>query len=869
MAASSRERSPQGTANEPELPASFVAAGLVGLSSAEAAERLARDGPNELQADKPRTAWHVALDVVREPMLALLLGAAALYVLLGEARDAWTLLGFVLVVIVITIVQERRTERALGALRDLSSPRASVVRDGRRTRIPGREIVRGDLVFLSEGDRVPADGVVRRARSLSIDEAILTGESLPVGKRTASGTARLDPPGGEDLASVFSGTLVSGGDGLAEVVATGQNSELGRIGAALASTPTEPTRLQRETRRLVRWFAVLGISISLCIVVVFALTHGGFAVAWKEGALAGIAAAMSLLPEEFVVVLSIYLAIGAWRLSRNGVLARRMPAVEALGQTTVLCVDKTGTLTENRMSLAVVRAGGVDADLERALEPVSATLLDVAARASRKDAFDPMDRAVHALAERRLGAHGTYGESLELVREYPLTPELPAISRAWRRPGVDELLLASKGAPEAIARLCALSDDARARLLAEVETLARDGRRVLAVARGASSSASLPARHDELRLELLGLLGFEDPLRASVPAAIAECQRAGIRVVMITGDHPATARAIAVRAGIHGAEAILPGAEVGALDDAALQARLGSSGVIARVVPEQKLRIVRALIARGEVVAMTGDGVNDAPALRAAHVGVAMGGRGTDVAREAAGLVLLDDDFASLVGAVRMGRRIRDNIQHAMIFIIAVHVPIAAVTMGQALLPALPLLLLPVHLAFLELIIDPACSLVFEADPPDEHIMERPPRPRDEPLVSRRVLALAVLEGLSALGACGLILALTHRDTPPDETRAMAFTTLVISIIVMLVANRAHAKTRSGPLQRMHRQLWILLTATLSLLALALFVPFAQRIFRFAQLTPQQLLLAVGIGLASLTWIWLVRAWARTRVHTA
>jgi len=863
-------RDPSVTApTDPRSGSDLVPEAWSGLDSDEAARRLRADGPNELGSEGPRTGLHIALDVVREPMLMLLVAAGVLYLLLGEARDAWSLVGFVVVVIAITIVQERRTEHALDALRELSSPRALVVRNGRRLRIPGREVVRGDSVLLAEGDRVPADAILRRARNLVVDEALLTGESAPVGKRESTTAARLEPPGGDDLASVFAGTLVTAGHGVAEVVATGPRSELGRIGRAIRTAHAEPTRLQHDTRRMVRWFALAGIATSIAIAGVYALTRGGSPMAWKEGLLAGIAAAMSLLPEEFAVVLSIYLAIGAWRLSRQGVLARRMPAVEALGETTVLCADKTGTLTLNRMTLAVLHAGGQEAQLDQGtpLPAAMHRLLETAALASRREGFDPMDLAIHACADARLGAGWRTGQELELVREYPLAPELPAVTRAWNRAGMSTLEVASKGAPEAIAAMCSLEPAARAELLAEAARLARSGRRVLAVAHTTLATHDLPLEQRGFALELVGLLGFEDPLRPSVPAAVAECRRAGIRVVMVTGDHPATAQAIAARAGIPGSDAILLGTQIAELDDTQLARRVDGIGVFARVVPEQKLRIVRAFVARGEVVAMTGDGVNDAPALRAAHVGVAMGGRGTDVAREAAGLVLLDDEFASIVGGIRMGRRIHDNIQSAMIFIVAVHVPIAALTLGQALVPAMPFLLLPVHLAFLELVIDPTCSLVFEAEEADPGIMDRPPRPRDQPLLTRANVTLALLQGLSALAACVAVLLFARRDHPPEVARALTFTALVVSIVVMVLANRTSRYRDPRRPSRSNAALWLIVGGTLALLTVLLFVPYAQRVFRFAQPHADDLLVAVGAGLASLSWLWLLRR--RSRVLRA
>ena len=636
--------------------------GLVGLTEVEARTRMSDDGPNELPSQKQRGILAIVLEVVREPMFIMLVAAGSLYLVMGEPGDAAVLLTSVVIVMAITVIQERRTERALDALRDLASPRALVLRDGAHRRIAGREVVRGDLVVLAEGDRVPADALLRRGINLSTDESTLTGESVPMRKLPSATATTLDKPGGDDLPSVFSGTVVTAGQGIAEVLATGPRSQLGRIGKALGQVEQEPTRLQKETGRLVKLFAIAGIAACSVVVLAYAITRGGSAVDWKEGLLAGIALAMALLPEEFPVVLTVFLALGAWRISRSHVLARRMPAIETLGATTVLCVDKTGTLTQNQMALRQLGAGGRSVDLIglTALPEEVHGVLEHAILASKPDPFDPMERALRATGDRLLGGtEHLHGDWL-LVREYPLAPTLLAVSHAWRIYGGD-LMVASKGAPEAIASLCHLDPAQRAAFFEHVAELASQGLRVLGVARGSAHLTQLPEQHHDLTLELVGLLGFEDPLRPTVPAAVAECRAAGIRVVMITGDYPQTAQSIARQAGLADSLTTITGSELDRMSDDELARRSSDVHVFARVVPAQKLRIVKALQANHEVVAMTGDGVNDAPALKAAHIGIAMGERGTDVARESASLVLLDDNFSSVVAAVRLGRRIYDK----------------------------------------------------------------------------------------------------------------------------------------------------------------------------------------------------------------
>jgi Ca2+-transporting ATPase len=836
--------------------------GLLGLSEEEAQARMQQEGPNELPTQKKRSLLTIGLDVAREPMFLLLVAAGSLYLLMGEPGDALMLLGFVFVVMAITIIQERRTERALEALRDLSSPRALVIRDGVQRRIAGREVVTGDLVVLCEGDRVPADGLLRRGINVSTDESLLTGESVPVRKIPSVEAWTLDSPGGDDLPSVFSGTLVTAGQGIVEITATGLRSELGKIGKALEQIEPEPTLLQKETGRLVRIFAIVGLMACALVVVAFAFTRGGGADVWKQGFLAGIAMAMATLPEEFPVVLTVFLALGAWRISHSNVLTRQMPAVEMLGAATVLCVDKTGTLTQNQMTLRQLAVSGSSIDLTKlrgSLPEDLHSLLENAILASKRDPFDPMERALHKAGDRLIKDTEHLHPGWSLVREYPLTPGLLAVSHAWYTGNGDEAVVAAKGAPEAIADLCHLTPEQHKSLSRNVATLASRGFRVLGVARGVTCLGDLPEEHHDLSLELVGLLGFEDPLRSTVPAAVAECQAAGVRVVMITGDYPMTAQSIARQAGLANYETVISGPELDRMSDEDLARRIRDVQVFARVVPEQKLRIVTALKANKEVVAMTGDGVNDAPALKAAHIGIAMGGRGTDVARESASLVLLDDDFSSIVAAVRLGRRIFDNIKKAIAFILAVHVPIAGLSMIPIFFADWPLLLLPVHIVFLELIIDPSCSLIFEAEDAEANVMQRPPRRPDERLFSMRTIGLAVMQGLSVLAVCIGVFLLSRAGHSAEAARALMFTTLVVAFVVIILVNRSWTKSAFAMLRVPNAALiWVVLGACI-FLATILVVPFAQRLFHFAPLHATDLILSLVAGLVCVLWFELVK----------
>ena len=837
-------------------PASLDLDGFAGLTEPEALLRLGRDGANELPSREKRGLWAIAWEVVREPMFLMLVAAGALYLVMGEPKDALMLLGFVFVVMGITIVQERRTEHALEALRDLSSPRALVIRGGQQRRIPGRDVVLGDFLVVAEGDRVPADAILRAGSNLSVDESLLTGESVPVRKSASTEAQTLDAPGGDDLPSLFSGTLVTAGQGVAEVLGTGLHTELGKVGKALQQVEPEATFLQKETGRLVRVLALVGLSACAVVVVLYALTRGGGPQVWKEGMLAGIALAMAILPEEFPVILTVFLALGAWRISRSRVLTRRMPAIESLGAATVLCVDKTGTLTLNQMTLKRLDVEGHSQDLamggEALPDPVHA-LMEFAILASQRDPFDPMERALHEAGKTWLMETDHLHPEWTLAKEFPLAPDLLAVTHAWNA-GADNVMVATKGAPEAVADLCHLTADQRTQVEARVQELASQGLRVLGVARGSYRTAELPEAHHDLKLEFIGLLGLEDPVRPTVPAAVAECRTAGIRVMMITGDYPATAESIARQAGIADPERVITGPELNQMSDETLAERIREVNVFARVVPEQKLRLVTALKANHEVVAMTGDGVNDAPALKAAHIGVAMGGRGTDVAREAASLVLLDDDFSSIVAAVKLGRRIYDNIRKAVAFTFAVHVPIAGLSILPVFFPGWPLLLLPVHIVFLELVIDPSCSLVFEAEEAETNVMQRPPRDPHERLFSLKSIGMALLQGGTALMACLVVYFLARPSQGNDAARALTFAALVVSFLAIILANRSWTLSILGSLRNPNAALWWVLGGTIAFLALVLYWPVAQRLFHFAPVRGLDLLLACVAGFASILW---------------
>lgn len=835
---------------------------LGGLDEVEAARRLARTGPNALPSRPRRSVLRIIAETLREPMFLLLIGAALLYLVLGDLGEGLFLVAGAMASIGLVVAQESRSERALQALQALGRPLARVIRAGHPHLIPARDLVPGDLMLIGEGDRVPADAWLVGGDVLMVDEAALTGESTPVSKTPAGSVPPRDDepvPGSAPGPWLFSGTLVVRGQGVARVTRTGARSALGQIGTSLAEIVQTPTPLQQTAGRLVGLLG--GLALGFCLVVV--LTYGLARGEWIDGWLAGLTLAIALIPEEFPMVLAVFIALGGWRLARSQVLARRGAVIETLGGATVLCVDKTGTLTENRMRVARLWTAGADTAIPGAGTPgpPARELIRLAALASAVRPVDPMDSAVRALAMDVAdeGSAPREGETApEPERVWPLRPDRMAVIQLWPGPNGSGLA-AAKGAPEAIFALCRLESAQIAPLQAVVERYAADGLRVLAVA---STPVSTPFDRDPGTrvFTFAGLIGFVDPLRPDVPAALAEARAAGIAVVMITGDHPATAMATARAAGLDTTAGVLTGPELAALSPGALAARLRTVRVCARIQPAQKLHIVEALRADGAVVAMTGDGVNDAPALEAAHIGIAMGLKGTDVAREAADLVLLDDSFDSIVGGVRLGRRIFANLRRALTYITAIHVPIAGLALGPILF-GLPPLLFPMHVVLMELAIDPLCALVFEAEPADAKAMRRPPRGRDEPLFGPVQIRRAVLQGLGVLaGVLGLYV-WALGDWPETVARGAAFVALIVGNLGLALADSAG----SGRLfARYRRAYWLIAAAIIAVLAAVFSVPALAAVFGVSPPDATLLLAALATAVIAAGWMPLldrVRRW--------
>lgn len=817
---------------------------MQGLTKSQVIQLQAQFGFNELSVADRKTVLNLILRILSEPTFALLLLAGSIYLVIGKIDDALILIGFIFISAGITLYQERKSEKAINALKDLSSPRAIVIRDGITQRIAGKEIVVGDILILAEGDRIPADALLLEAHDLLVDESLLTGESEPAKKDSAN--------------QVHSGCMVIRGSGIAKVTAIGMQTELGKIGNSLKQIIALNSPLQEDIGVLIKKVTVFAISLSIIVLVIYGLIHDN----WLQGALTAINLTMALLPEEFTVILTVFMALGVWRIARQKVLTRYAPVIETLGSITALCVDKTGTLTLNKMSLEALATPQnilLLSSNNNKLNPSQKELLGYSILASAVKPFDPMEKAFHE--KRHLAPeYMDQTSEFELVHEYGLSPELPVMTHLWRVPGSDECLVAIKGAPEAVLKRCNFPQTQIAEIEQQIKNLASQGLRLLGVAKSkyTKQSEGWPDNLDSFEFTWLGLVGLEDPIREEVPASIQKCQKAGIRVIMITGDHAITAQAIAKQAGIDSAS-VLSGSDINTLNDLELREAVKKTSVYVRIKPTQKLRLVKALQANNEVVAMTGDGVNDAPALKAAHVGIAMGQRGTDVAREAASLVLLNDDFSSIVHTVQQGRQIYDNLHKAIIYVVAIHLPMAGAVFIPILFGEQPILD-PIHIVFLQMIIDPACATIFEMEAPENDVMLRPPRSINQKLFSLQNISMALLQGVGlAAIVIGLYFWLLNIGSSHATATTLSFGSLVLGNISLIIVSRSKNDHFFKILQKTNpSQKWILSIGVISFVFLVA-IPLLRDRFQFTVPTLQGVLTILISGAIGITWYELVK----------
>lgn len=817
--------------------------GHPGLTQAEADRRLAGDGPNVLYSAGSGQLWKTALGILAEPMILLLLAAILLYFILGQNNEGFMLLAAVLVVASISFFQTVKSDQALRELGKLTEPRIEVLRDGLLKPISAAQIVQGDLVLAEEGMNIPCDGLIIRAYDLSLNEAALTGESVAVAKTAGD--------------SIFGGTLVSSGSVFFEAVATGSRSEIGKLGRSMENLSKEKTLLQRQIDRFVQSMAWVGLFAFLSILLLHWLETGDFI----HSLLRGLTVAMALIPEEIPVAFASFMALGALKLSSRNVLAKEPRTVESLGAATVLCVDKTGTITTDGMELAwlVSPSGAFRPVNEDGLSGEAKAILHAARISSEPKPFDAMEKAIGDAYEKVFGSF-----SGELIMEYPLSGKPPMMTHIIRNQD-GERKVAAKGALEKILEVCRVEGPLKQEIAAKSEDFSSRGFRVLGVAASDVGHGDFPANQEDFDWNFLGFIALFNPPKENAAEVIHGFMQAGIQVKMITGDYPATASAIARMVGIQH-EQLLTGEQIMQMKPESLVEIAGRVHVYARMFPEAKLRVIQALKESGEIVAMTGDGVNDGPALKAAHIGVAMGERGTEIARQAASLVLVRDDLRGMLEAVDLGRKIYLNLKKAVSYIVSIHVPII-------LLVALPLffgwsfteLFTPVHVIFLELVMGPTCSIAFENEPAETGSWRRNEKKSFGNFLSARELGGSLLQGLFI---SGLILFLYYSDMQAslseEVIRTRAFAVLVFCNILLTLVNRSFYQPFWKTLLIPNRVLWLMLSLTIGLLLLALYQPQVRGLFGFCRLEWQEVLFCFLMALPAVLWVELLK-WYRRR----
>lgn len=831
---------------------------MAGLTSAEAKRLQQQYGKNELTPQKKESFFHKVLQIICEPMFLLLIVAAIIYFILGEPRDGAIMLVFVTGVISIDVIQEWKTDKSLNALKDLSAPHVTVIRDGKETVIASADLVPGDLMMIYEGVKIPADGILVKCNALCVEESSLTGEAEGVWKVSSENAEPSTDYWRKDYC--YAGTLVIQGTGTALVDKIGAETEYGKIGTNVATAPDEPTPLQKQTGKLVRTCAgIAGVLFALVgVVTYFNIPDHALGERLIESILSGITLAMAMIPEEFPVILTVFLSMGAWRLTKKQSLVRKLPSVETLGSVSVLCVDKTGTITMNRMTVQETWAPDGD---ER-------TLFKMMGLGCQTVAYDPMEKAMLAYCE----THGISKERLfngELVKEYAFTNELKMMGHVWRRN--DQVIIAAKGSPERILSICKLAEKDREVAEQKIIEMSKEGLRVIAVAAAVPASEDeLPSSITECSLNLCGLIGLADPPREGIKSDIKMCHRAGIRVVMITGDNGITASSIAKKIGMEHSDSIITGDMLNEMTDNELREAVKEVSIFSRVVPEHKMRIVKAFKENGEIVAMTGDGVNDAPALKYADIGIAMGKRGSEVSREAADLILMDDNFTTIVETVKDGRRIYDNIRKAVGYVFTIHIPIALASLLGPLLGVAPaaMLLLPLHVVLLELVIDPTCSVVLERQPAETDIMERMPRDPKDKLLNVPNLLKSIIQGLVIFAASfgAYYILLSSNPANASFARSMGLTIIMLSNLFLVQVNSSDHDFMIRSIARLSKDwvMWAVNIGTLLMLSIILYTPLSS-FLKLAPLTAGQFLKSVGIAAAAVLWYEIVKMIKRIR----
>ena len=828
-----------------------------GLTANEVQALKLKYGKNELSPKKRDSFAKKVLHILREPMILLLLVAVTIYFILDAPSDGLIMLFAVIGIVCIAIIQEWKTDKTLNALKDLSAPLINVIRDGKEVQIASVDLVPGDIMMIYEGVKIPADGFIVNCSDLCVDESSLTGEAEGVWKVStensmSNGYWRKD--------YCYAGTLVTQGSAVVCVDKIGLSTEYGKIGLNVVEAPEESTPLQRQTGGLVKICAGIAAVLFALVSTVtwFNIPGSLFQDRFTESILSGITIAIAMIPEEFPVILTIFLSMGAWRLAKKQSLVRKLPSVETLGAVSVLCVDKTGTITLNQMSVQETWALNGD----------ELNLSEIMGLACETNTYDPMEKAMLIHCE-KLGITKSHLFGGKLLSEYAFTNELKMMGHIWYHEG--EIIIAAKGSPEHILSLCKLTDSERTLIENKLYTLSNQGLRVIAVASvHLSSKSDIPQNITDCTLNFCGLIGLADPPRASVRNDIALCNKAGIRVVMITGDNGVTAVAIAKKIGMKHYDNLITGDMLEKMTDDELCEKVKTVSIFSRVIPEHKMRIVKAFKDNGEIVAMTGDGVNDAPALKHADIGIAMGKRGSEVSREAADLILMDDNFSTIVDTVKDGRRIYDNIRKAVGYVFTIHIPIALIALFAPMLGVYTasLMLLPVHIVLLELLIDPICSVVLERQPAELNIMERKPRNPKEKIVNLKTLAKSVAQGLAIFVVSFGLYYFMLLQSPDNASvaRSMGLAVIMLANLFLVQVNSSDVDNVFTSIKRLAKDkaMWV----ANAFIVLSLFISLYTPLNVFLKLSPLsvgQFLLVLGLGAGSVLWYELVKLAKRLR----
>ncbi|NJI72766.1 cation-translocating P-type ATPase [Sphingobacterium kitahiroshimense] len=824
---------------------------LKGLNENQVKQSVEKYGYNDLKTKRNNGTWRLLINIVKEPMLILLIMISVIYLVVGNYAEAYFMFGAVIFVSGISFYQDSRSRNAMQALEKLNEPLSKVIRDGQIVAIKTHEIAVGDLCITEEGQIINADGRIVHSNDFSVNESSLTGESLSVFKEVDSTDNK-----------VYSGTITVSGLAVFEVQEIGEQTKLGKIGHSIALITNEKSPLQLQIERFVKKMALVGLVVfSLVCMANYFQTKS-----FVDSLLNGLTLAMSILPEEIPVAFTTFMALGAWRLMRDGVIIKKSSIVETLGSTTVICTDKTGTITENTMHLVAVysETGQLTANEQDYHMPEIASVIQTAMWASEPVPFDPMEKELHRLYEET--EKNDRRALFELFHEYPLEGKPPMMTHLFRN-NKGERIIAAKGAPEAILEVSRLADEKKESLRVLVDQFGQKGYRVLGVASATYGSDEFPEKQQDFPFDFVGFVVFYDPPKKGIEKVFQQIYEAGIKVKMITGDNSNTAGSIAAQAGIKNASAHIEGKELIVLSEEQLDKKVQEITLFARMYPEAKLAVVKSLKRQGEVVAMLGDGVNDAPALKAAHIGVAMGHKGTEIAKVAATVVLIEDDFSKLVLAIAAGRRIYANIKKAIQYIISIHIPIIlTVSLPLFLGWVYPQIFTPIHVIFLELVMGPTCSIVYENEPMEKNAMQRKPRPISETFLNWKELMISVVQGLVISAGVLFIYQYTVRQGGDEKTvRSMVFTTLIFANILLSFMNRSFYYYIYETITYKNRLIYYITGITLLFMLMMLYVKPVSDFFSMTDLGFKQLMFCLSIAAVSTLWMDLYKWCKRTK----